>query len=265
MEPDHGLSNEGAAPSDAATRLHVHDSVPAGRLPHAVAWLVAGVVALVACMVALGAIAEDVQAREANVLDIVANPFLHRLASPPLDAVMNAATFMASVPALPVLFVISVGVLLWLRRRSEAAFLVVALAGSFAINQALKLVFHRPRPQLAWAHVQPEYSFPSGHSQNGLGFYLAVALIVWVIAGRRPGVVAVAAALALSLLVGLSRVYFGYHYVTDVAGGYLAGLSWLLIVGTAFDAGPLLQDWRRRRDTAAPKLERRGPGPVARP
>ncbi len=246
---DDGLTRGPVDSPVVGSRLHVPDSA-ADQAPRMLAWLALGALALIACLVVLGAIAEDVRDREALFLDTVANPFLHNLASPPLDAIMGAATFVASVPAIPVLLVVALAVLLIGHHRREALFLLLAIGGSLAINQVLKLVFHRPRPQLAWAHVQPEYSFPSGHSQNGLVFYLAIALIVWVLFGRRAGIAAVVAAVVLALLIGTSRIYFGYHYLTDVVGGYAAGLAWLLIVGMAFDAGPLLARWRARREAA---------------
>ncbi len=219
-----------------------------GRVPVPVAWLVGGFLALLACLLVLGALADEVAEQEANALDAFANPFLHGLASPGLDAAMGAATFMGSTPAIPLLLLAAGLGLIAIRRRREALFLVAAIGGSFALNQLLKLVVHRPRPQLAWAQVQPEFSFPSGHTQNGLVFYLALALIVWVIAGRRAGVVAVAAAAILAVLIGVSRIYFGFHYLTDVVGGYFAGLAWLLIVAAAFRAGPMLRAWRTDAD-----------------
>lgn len=250
-------------PSGDARRLQSPDTAAPPRVGLAIGWLVAGALALVVSLLALGAIAEEVHDQEALFLDSVANPVLHGLASPALDAVMQAATFMGSTPAIPVLLVVALAVLLVARRRREATFLVVAIGGSLAINQTLKLVFHRARPSLAWAHVQPEYSFPSGHSQNSLVFYVALALVAWIVIGRRAGIVAVAAAVALSLLVGVSRIYLGYHYLSDVVGGFLAGLSWLLITAMAFDAGPMLVRWRRDRHapagTVMPAPEGTGP------
>jgi undecaprenyl-diphosphatase len=231
-------------------------SVATGRVRAGFIRLVVGLVAVVACLLVLGVIADDVREQEAIALDNVANPALHAIASPTLDLIMNAATFSGSAPVIPILFVAALLLLLLGRRHREALFLALALGGSFAINQTLKLVFHRPRPQLAWAHVQPEYSFPSGHSQNGLVFYVALALVMWVIFGRRVGTVAVAAAAILALLIGISRIYFGYHYLSDVAAGYLAGLAWLLVVAAAFDAGPMLREWREER-----AARRGGPGP----
>jgi undecaprenyl-diphosphatase len=118
------------------------------------------------------------------------------------------------------------------------------MAGSLVLNQSLKLIFQRPRPQLAWAQVQPEYSFPSGHAMNSIVFYVAVALIVWVLWGRRAGLIATVLAIVLALLIGTSRIYLGYHYFTDVVGGLLAGAAWLIIVAAALDGGLWLSRWR---------------------
>jgi membrane-associated phospholipid phosphatase len=216
--------------------------------PLGVATLAVGLVALVGSLFVFGHLAEDVHEQEANALDAVANPVLHSIASPPLDTFMAAATFLGSTPTLPVLFVLTATWLVLRDHRREALFLAVAIGGSFVIDQALKLVFHRPRPQLAWAHVQPEYSFPSGHAMNSLTFYLALAIVVWIVAGRRPGRIAVAVAIVLALVIGVSRIYFGYHYLTDVVGGYAAGLAWLLTVGAAFDIGPRFLRRQRSAD-----------------
>jgi undecaprenyl-diphosphatase len=206
--------------------------------------LLGGFVALLACLLVFGAIAEDVQEQEANALDALATPLLHGLSSPTLDAVMRAFTDLGSTMVVLPLLIVALALLIWRGQRREALFLAVAMAGSVVIVETLKVVFHRPRPQLAWAQVQPEYSFPSGHSMNSLVLYVALALVVWVLAGRRAGLIAVGAAVVLALLVGTSRIYLGYHYLTDVVGGFLAGAAWLVIVVAAFDGGARL---RRRR------------------
>jgi undecaprenyl-diphosphatase len=229
--------------SEPTSPAPVRAEAPANPRSPALVRLAVGFVALFACLFVFGRLADEVREREAIFLDAVGNATLHRLATPGLDALMSAATFLGSGQAIPVLFALALAALLVVRRRHEALFLAVAIGGSLAMNQLLKALFHRPRPQLDWAQVQPEFSFPSGHAQNGLVFYIGLAIVIWVIAGRQAGIAATVAASALVLLIGLSRVYFGYHYVSDVVAGYFAGLAWLLVVGGALRMGPALRSW----------------------
>ena len=209
--------------------------------------VVVGLFGLVASLIVLGSLADGVRKQEVFALDVWATPFLHGIASPSLDALMNWLTFMGSSTALVPAFVVVAALLLWRRRLGAALFLTVACVGALVLNGSMKLFFQRPRPSLPWAAVLPDYSFPSGHTMNAIVFYVAVALIAWSVFGRRIGLPALAAAAALSFGVGISRIYLGYHYLTDVAGGFLAGIAWLLVVGMALRARPTWHAWRRPR------------------
>ena len=68
----------------------------------------------------------------------------------------------------------------------------------------------------------------------GLGALVGLAVLAWVVFGRRIGILALSVALGLVFLIGTSRIYLGYHYFTDVIGGVAAGLVWILIVGGGF-------------------------------
>ena len=218
---------------------------PPARTPRSrLVLIVGGFVALFVCLLAFGAIAEDVHEQEASALDAIATPLLHGLSNPTLDAVMNVITELGSIPVVVPLFIIALGLLLWRRHPREALFLAVSTVGGAVLNESLKLIFHRPRPQLAWAAVQPDYSFPSGHAMSSLILYVAIGLIIGVIWGRRAGLVAVVIAVVIALLVGTSRIYLGYHYLTDVVGGLFAGAAWLLIVLAALDGRLWLHSWR---------------------
>jgi membrane-associated phospholipid phosphatase len=201
-------------------------------------------------MLAFALIAINITNQEAVALDTFANPFLHSIASPVLDGVMNAITSLGSGPVLGLLFVLVAGALLVRGNRAEALFLAVAIGGSVALNGTLKVAVERPRPVLPWAHVLPDYSFPSGHTMNSLVFYLAVALIVWATFGKRPGALAVALALVIAVAIGFSRIYLGYHYLSDVVGGLAAGIAWLLVVALAFETIP--RSWARRQRAKLP-------------
>ena len=205
--------------------------------------LVVGLAGLIASLVVLGSIAEGVRDQEVFALDTWATPFLHGIATPALDSLMNGLTTMGSSLVIVPTFVLVVAALLATRRHGAALFLTLASGGALALNASMKLFFERPRPHLAWANVLPDYSFPSGHTMNGVVFYIALALIVWSLAGRRLGLLAMATATALAIGIGVSRIYLGYHYLTDVVGGLLAGTAWLLVLGAGFRARPKLWPW----------------------
>jgi membrane-associated phospholipid phosphatase len=233
------------------------DPTSAGPLPSGVgapapaasALLLIGFLGLTACLVLLGVLAEGIRDQEVYTLDVWANPFFHGLASPFMDTLMNAATFAGSNLVIPPLFVLAIAILIRIRRPGAALYLTVTSGGSLLLNGLMKIFFQRPRPQLPWASVLPDYSFPSGHTMNSVAFYVALAVIFWSIQGRRTGMLALTFAIVLSGLIGLSRIYLGYHYFTDVLGGILAGTSWLLIVLAAFRSGPLARFWRSPEQT----------------
>ena len=219
-------------------------SVPRPPIGTATMTVVVGFVGLIASLLVLGSIAEGVRAQEVFALDTWATPFLHGIASPGLDTVMQRLTDIGSSPVIVPIFVVVMALTLWKRRYGAALFLGLASGGALILNGAMKVLFERPRPHLAWAKtVLPDYSFPSGHTMNAFVFYVALALIAWSVFGRRVGLIAVAVAVAVALGVGVSRIYLGYHYLTDVVGGLVAGIAWLLVVGAAFHARPKWWPW----------------------
>jgi undecaprenyl-diphosphatase len=244
-------------PGPLGERGPLGPSEPAGTTPApaippqlglAVATVIVGLALVVAALVVLGSIADGVRTQEVFALDTWATPFFHGIASPGMDVVMNGFTDLGtSLVILPIFVVVAV----WLiarRRYRPTLFLAVAGTGSFILQGSMKVVFARPRPQLPWASVLPDYSFPSGHTMNAVVFYGALALIIWSVYGRRAGALAVFATTVIAVLVGISRIYLGYHYLTDVAGGILAGVAWLLVAGASFRARPT---WRRWRSSSA--------------
>jgi undecaprenyl-diphosphatase len=121
-----------------------------------------------------------------------------------------------------------------------------AFAGASLIDHWLKLTIHRPRPVYAGALLHhPSWSFPSGHAMGSLVGYgmLAYVLMLHASGNRRTqGWIAAMAGL-LVLAIGISRLYLGVHYFSDVMGGYAAGLLWLSACVTAVELG---RRWERR-------------------
>ena len=174
---------------------------------------------------------------------------------------MNAITTLGTVYViLPALVVLGVWLLRTGRVRS-LGFLVVTILGSLVLQLILKPFFARPRPDVPYAQILSDYSFPSGHTLSAVVFYGGVALVVWSLFGRRAGLVALGAAAVIAVAVGVSRIYLGYHFLTDVVGGILAGVAWLLIVGAAFRARPTWWRWRSRSRSSVQRPA--GPGAVA--
>lgn len=121
---------------------------------------------------------------------------------------------------------------LWLRRMYGAMTLVlVATLGGVLVSSLLKDHFHRPRPNLV-PHLMQVYSssFPSGHSMLSATVYLTLGtLLGQFVRELRVKAYFLLVALGLTLLVGVSRVYLGVHYPTDVLAGWSAGLAWALL------------------------------------
>jgi undecaprenyl-diphosphatase len=120
------------------------------------------------------------------------------------------------------------GVFAWLRWKRAAVWLAVAMAGSLALDTALKYAYHRVRPVAFFGVAPHSYSFPSGHALCSFCFYGVLAgllsartkalswrIVIWIVAA------------VLVIAIGLSRIYLGVHYPSDVIAGYLAAAVWV--------------------------------------
>jgi undecaprenyl-diphosphatase len=102
-----------------------------------------------------------------------------------------------------------------------------ALTGE-AVSFAMKAAFVRPRPTLV-PHLRESFSssFPSGHAMQSAIIYLTLgALLMRITTGRLTKIYCLTVAMLLTFLVGLSRVWLGVHYPTDVLAGWIVGLFW---------------------------------------
>ncbi len=124
-----------------------------------------------------------------------------------------------------------IGHLLITRKYRSVLLVLIATLGGAVIDAGLKHVFDRPRPPLRPpGTIVYSTSFPSGHSMLSAVVYLTLgALLARVTPGRRIKLYLIGMALLLTFLVGLSRVYLGAHYPTDVLAGWTAGLVWAIL------------------------------------
>lgn len=154
------------------------------------------------------------------------------LRTPGGDRVMLDASYIGSGRAVGTLAAAAAITALILRRRRDAMLVVASLVAGAAFFSVVKLIVRRPRPPLHSARiVQSGFSFPSGHATMAAVFYATIAMIL-VAALRSDWLRALVIIVASALIVwiGLSRIYLGVHYPSDVLAGWSAGLLWALLV-----------------------------------
>ncbi|GAA5019569.1 hypothetical protein GCM10023258_07320 [Terrabacter aeriphilus] len=157
--------------------------------------------------------------------------------SPGLDSAVTTFTDIGGPVGMPVLAAVAVAVLTWRRRRwTPAVLMLIAAAGSLAMTVVGKDFVDRARPPAALAvpplEVSP--SFPSGHTLNATVLTTVVVYLVLIettAAWQRTLTITLGALFVLSM--GLSRVFLGHHWLTDVLAGWLIGLGWAVAVLTA--------------------------------
>lgn len=141
---------------------------------------------------------------------------------------MKTVTFFGGVAFITGFSALLILLFLWRKEYTEICLIFIASLGTGGINHLLKWIFARPRPFYSPLVQEVFYSFPSGHSMVSMAFYLMLAEIIrrkWGL-GR---IVQIPAILLISL-IGLSRIYLGVHWFSDVIGGYLGGFL-IYVVG----------------------------------
>ena len=160
--------------------------------------------------------------------DLAVRTKVHQFFSPGVTRFMLDMTFLGSIGFLTGLFAIIVAVWLAMGMKRPAVWLAIAVGGSVILDISLKLSFHRTRP-VPFVGVAPlTYSFPSGHALSSFCFYGVLAGLFCVrIRSQAMRSLVWAAAAALVFAIGLSRIYLGVHYPTDVIAGYIAAAGWV--------------------------------------
>ncbi len=146
-----------------------------------------------------------------------------------------------------------VGYLLLIRKRAAAALMAASVLGGVLISTLLKLSFDRARPELPHTARVFTASFPSGHATlSAITFLTLGALLTRIETDRRVKAYFMGLAVFLTIMVGLSRLYLGLHYPTDVLSGWCVGAAWAMICW-------MVALWLQRRGQVEP------PGPGAAP
>jgi membrane-associated phospholipid phosphatase len=187
-------------------------------------------------------LAREVTRGDAMRLDTPIRSAVHARSSPPLTAMMRGVSLIGSEVVLAPLGVILVWWLVAAKRRRAAVVFGVAALGAEGLDQIMKLLFNRSRPEPFFGYASPiTHSFPSGHAMVSCCFFGVLAAILAARERSRARRMAIFAAAALLVgLMGFSRVYLGFHYPTDVLAGYAAAVIWLAVVRAGYEI------WLRR-------------------
>jgi len=190
--------------------------------------LAAGLIASGLLLLILSEFHEEITQPWLSTLDQRAMGAVHAWTAPGLTRAMLIFTFIGGWLFVTPTVVLLTLLLLLRRARQDAALLALTVGGSAALNLSLKLFFHRARPNVPWALThETSFSFPSGHAVAAFCFY---AMIAYLLARGRRGTTRIISILITAVVifgVGLSRIYLGVHYPSDIAAGYLVGALWV--------------------------------------
>ncbi|MCG7409743.1 phosphatase PAP2 family protein [Paenibacillus sp. ACRRX] len=193
--------------------------------------LIWGLVLVPPLLLGLGWITKGVMSNDFNRVDTAVTDFLRQWSSPLITKIVIFFTHFASSH---IIIPLAILLALWFAFRKRlymhAITLLIALTGSYLLNEGMKAWLQRARPE--WEHwvAATGYSFPSGHAMVSTAFYGMLTYIIVRIcrAEGKPSTYIWVAGVLLIVVIGLSRVYLGVHYITDVSAGFIAGGIWLI-------------------------------------
>lgn len=191
-----------------------------------------GMTLAIAALLFFAWLADKVGAGETANFDETIRAEIPSAASPTLTFIMEAASFLGSTVFLLILGTVVFAVIYKLKRRRPAVIFAITTVGAGLLIASLKMLFRRSRPEPFFDTILPaSFSFPSGHALGSFCFYLALAAIITArIESRFYQILIWLVASFLVLLIGISRIYLGVHYPSDVIAGYAVGLIWVITI-----------------------------------
>ena len=180
------------------------------------------------CLVIFLALAEDVFNHEIMKGDVLGYAFVSKyLIHNQLTPLIKVITWFGSATCL---ILLTLYILLIIKDKKEGFLVGINLCFITILNQLLKFIVQRPRPTAYRIINETGYSFPSGHSMVSMAFYgFLIYLIHKNISNKTLKIILITMLSLLIVMIGLSRIYLGVHYLSDVLAGFLISLSYLII------------------------------------
>lgn len=180
------------------------------------------------CLVGFLFLAEDVFTKEIIQIDDIVYKFVsHHFISDSLTPLVKIITFFGSATWMIIFTII---LFLIIRKKKQNILLGANVCIVTIINQILKYIFKRARPTDFIIVTETGYSFPSGHSMVSMAFYgYLIYLIYKNIENKYLKWILIIILSILIILIGISRIYLGVHYASDVLGGFLLSIAYLIL------------------------------------
>ncbi len=186
-----------------------------------------GLLLCLAIIYVLAQLSEEVLEQEAFGFDQTILIGIHQFANPTLNTIMLNVTRLGNPSTVVFITLVALGILWGRNYHQEAKIFLLNCLGGAILSYGLKLAFSKPRLQL-WKLLISEksYSYPSGHA---LGSIVLYGLLAYLLGNHYPKYTKVFYSIAAILItsIGLSRLYLGVHWPTDVIAGYGVGFLWV--------------------------------------
>jgi undecaprenyl-diphosphatase len=211
------------------------------RLAHDEVSVIVGLLFSAALLLGFGKLAAEVIEGDTAAFDRAvlllfrhANDLSMPLGPPWFQEMARDVTALGSFALLTFLTLGIFGYLLIIRKKGAALFLLASVLGGTAISSLLKILFERARPDIVPQATRVfTASFPSGHALLSAVVYLTIAsLLVRIHSDRTVRLYILLVAVFLTIMVGISRVYLGVHWPTDVVAGWCVGAAWAILCWT---------------------------------
>ncbi len=180
------------------------------------------------CLIIVLMMLEDIFENEQLTLDMVVYRLvILNLRSEPLTVIMKVITNLSSAY---VLIAITIGTLIFVKNKKVGLCVASNLVITTLLNQLLKHIIQRPRPEGYRLIAESGYSFPSGHSMVSMAFYGLIIYLIWkMVKNKKIKYISCGLLGLLIPMIGFSRIYLGVHYASDVIGGFAISIVYLLL------------------------------------